>query len=293
MKNRIIILGNGFVGSNLAKHFLKQNIEHSVFSKNTFDYSNQAYLKNYLSNIKDDIKAVINCSGYTGVPNVDACEKNKDLCWKLNVSDPINVVEACNDLNIPIIHVGSGCIYSGYDKIYTEDDTPDFGVGSRDASYYSQCKHSFEMMSKHCNRYIFRIRIPYIDESCSKNYFNKILKYNTLINELNSVTSIKDFNLFVEAFLNKLEQIPYGLYNVVHTQPVMAEEVIDILKKNGLNNPEWHFIKTKDLNTVAKRSNCVLSTDKIKNLGLELPNALDSIERDVKILSETYDQNNS
>ena len=290
MKNNIIILGKGFVGRNLAKHFSNKNIPHFNISKELIDYTKKTSFKSFLESIKSDVKAVINCSGYTGVPNVDACEKNRDLCWNLNVSNPIDVVEVCNEMNIPIIHVGSGCIYSGYDKIYTEDDTPDFGMGSKDASYYSQCKHSFEMMTKHYDRYIFRIRIPYIDESCPKNYFNKLLKYDTLINELNSVTSIKDFNMFVESFLNKLNDIPHGLYNVVHTQPVMAEEVVNVLKENGLNNPNWYFIKTKDLNTVAKRSNCVLGTDKIKNLGLELPNALDSIERDVKILAKDYDQ---
>jgi 3,5-epimerase/4-reductase len=290
MKNKIIILGNGFVGSNLAKHFSTNKIDHEIYSHDNLNYNHRETFEDFLREKKEEIKAVINCSGYTGVPNVDACESNKDLCWWLNAGCPVKIVETCNQYDVPIIHVGSGCIYSGYDKVYGEEDEPNFGLHLESSSHYSKCKHMFEVMTNGLKRYVFRIRIPYIDESCPKNYFNKLLNYDTLINELNSVTSIKDFNIFVESFLNRLGEMPHGLYNVVHTQPVKAEEIVNILKENGLNNPNWNFIETKDLNTVAKRSNCVLGTDKIKNLGLELPNALDSIERDVKILAKDYDQ---
>jgi dTDP-4-dehydrorhamnose reductase len=234
---------------------------------------------------------VINCSGYTGVPNVDACEleQNKDLCWNLNASHPIEVVKTCHLFKLPLIHVGSGCIYSGYGKEYSESDHPNFGLGSRDSSYYSKCKHSFECMANGYDVYIFRIRIPFTSKNDSKNYFVKLLKYNSLINELNSVTSVKDFNDFVEEFINKLSKRPYGIYNVVNPQPVKAEEVVYLLKKYGLNNPEWKFIALSDLNTTAKRSNCVLNSDKIKNLGLTLPDTLESVERDIKALSENYE----
>jgi 3,5-epimerase/4-reductase len=282
--SKILILGKGFVGSNLSKHFEREGVEHIITSKNELDYSKKKVFKQYISNNPDDIKCVINCSGYTGVPNVDACESNMNLCWDMNVSFPLEVVAICNEYNIPIIHVGSGCIYSGYDKVYTEDDAPNFGIGSKDASYYSRCKHAFEKSSEAYKRYILRIRIPFTDELVPKNYFTKLLKYNDLINESNSVTSIKDFNVFVQKFVEKINEIPYGIYNVVNTQPVKAEDVVNILKENGLKNPNWKFIETKDLNTTAKRSNCVLSTDKIKLLGLELPDTISSIRRDVESL---------
>jgi 3,5-epimerase/4-reductase len=282
--SKILILGKGFVGSNLSKHFEREGVEHIITSKNELDYSKKKVFKQYISNNPDDIKCVINCSGYTGVPNVDACESNMNLCWDMNVFYPLEVVAICNEYNIPIIHVGSGCIYSGYDKVYIEDDTPNFGIGSKDASYYSRCKHAFEKSSEAYKRYILRIRIPFTDELVPKNYFTKLLKYNDLINESNSVTSIKDFNVFVQKFVEKINEIPYGIYNVVNTQPVKAEDVVNILKENGLKNPNWKFIETKDLNTTAKRSNCVLSTDKIKLLGLELPDTISSIRRDVESL---------
>lgn len=286
MNKKIIILGNGFLGSNLAKHFEEQNVEHKIFAKKDLDYTNKKELKKYFDIEKNDIKCVIIAFGYTGVPNVDACENNKAFCWDMNVQYPLEVVSLCNQNNIPVIHIGSGCIYSGYDKSYTEEDEPDFGIGSEDASYYSRCKHAFETSSSPYNRYIFRIRIPFTDELVPKNYFTKLLNYDTLINESNSVTSIKDFNIFVEKFIDMLGFVPYGVYNVVNTQPIKAKEVVEILKENGLQNHNWKFIETEDLDTVAKRSNCILSTNKIKTLGLELPDTISSIRRDIEILAK-------
>jgi len=286
MSKKVIIFGNGFVGSNLAQHFEDQDVNYKILTKKDLDYTNKKELKKYFDIEKCDIKCVINASGYTGVPNVDACEDNKALCWNMNVQYPLEVVTLCHQNDIPIIHIGSGCIYSGYEKNYTEEDEPNFGIGSKDASYYSRCKHAFESSSTSYNRYIFRIRIPFTDELVPKNYFTKLLKYDTLINESNSVTSIKDFNTFVQKFIDMLGLVPYGVYNVVNPQSINALEVVNIMKENGLNNPNWEFIETKDLNTVAKRSNCILSTDKIKVLGLELPDTISSIRRDIKILAK-------
>lgn len=288
MKN-VIILGDGFVGSQLSEYFEKKNIQHCIYSKARFDYTQKDDFKSFLTNIKDDIKCIVNCSGYTGSPNVDACETNKQTCWNLNVQYPLNIANICSNMNVPYIHVGSGCIYSGYDKVYTEEDEPDFGLYSNESSFYSKCKDAFEKLIKGLNNcYVFRIRIPFTDTLSSKNYFMKLLKYNTLINELNSVTSIKDFNVFVEKFIDKIDEMRYGVYNVVNTQPVKAEEIIKLFKDNGIENKLWSFIETKNLNTVAKRSNCVLSTDKIKSLGLELPETFSSLKRDIELLKVNF-----
>ena len=129
--------------------------------------------------------------------------------------------------------------------------------------------------------YIFRIRIPFTPYSTSKNYFNKIVKYNNLINEQNSVTSIVDFNDFVFRFFFLLRDLPGGIYNTVNPGSVTASQIVEVLKKNGVENKNWDFIQTKDLDTKANRSNCVLSTDKIERFNLPFPNAMQSIERDI------------
>jgi dTDP-4-dehydrorhamnose reductase len=199
----------------------------------------------------------------------------------------MQVVRTCHSLDVPIIHIGSGCIYSGYDKVYNENDTPNFGIYSNESSYYSKCKHIFETFAKDFNCYIFRIRIPFTETLTRKNYFSKILAYDSLINELNSVTSLNDFNNFIVRFMAIKPK--HGIYNVVNPQPVKAEDIVRLLELNGLKNPNWKFIELKDLNTKANRSNCILSTDKINSLGLQLPNTNDSLVRDIVALARSQD----
>jgi len=283
-----VILGKGFVGNHLAQYFRANNIEHRIFSQSDLDYTDPDKFREFIEENDRNIKTVINCSGYTGIPNVDACEDNKELCYNYNVLYPLNVVKMCNAFSIPVIHIGSGCIYSGYDKEYTENDTPNFGMFSNESSYYSKCKHVFETFAKNYKCYVLRIRIPFTDELSRKNYFAKLLGYDTLINELNSVTSLNDFNEFIVRFI--ATRPDYGIYNVVNPEPIKAEEVVWLLEKHGLKNPNWRFISLDKLNTKANRSNCVLSTEKLKRFGLELPNTRDSLVRDIVALARSQGQ---
>jgi 3,5-epimerase/4-reductase len=278
-----LILGKGFVGSNLAQHFKDTKVPYKIFSQSELDYTNPSVFEKYIKENNIEIKEIIIAFGLTGVPNVDFCEDNKELCYAYNVLYPMQVVRICEQYVIPVVHVGSGCIYSGYDKAYTEEDTPNFGMFSDDSSYYSKCKHVFETFAQGRKCYVLRIRIPFTSDYSRKNYFTKLLKYDTLINELNSVTSIKDFNVFVAKFIRQHPE--YGIYNVVNPQPVKAEDVVQILKDHGLSNPDWRFISLSELNTKANRSNCVLSTDKIDALGLSLPDTKQSLIRDIAQLS--------
>ena len=133
-----VILGKGFVGTHLSHYFKQNNIDHKIFSQSELDYTDPNTFKDFLDTNDKDIKWVINCSGYTGIPNVDACEDNKELCYAYNVLYPMQVVKLCNQYKIPVIHIGSGCIYSGYEKEFTEEDIPNFGIYSNESSYYSK-----------------------------------------------------------------------------------------------------------------------------------------------------------
>ena len=280
-----LLLGKGFVGSSISDYFERNNLNHFIYNRQMVDYTNIDQLSELLKEKKEQISYIINCFGYTGSPNVDACESNKELCWKLNVLYPLNVLKVANDLKIPVIHIGSGCVYTGYEKNFNEEDEPNFGLYSSDASFYSRCKHEFEILSDNHCVYILRIRIPFNDNKVPKNYFTKLLKYDNLIDNLNSVTSLNDFNEFMFKLNFLVYDMPGGIYNVVNPQPVKTEQTLELFRKYGLVNPNWKMIKDFELNTVAKRSNCVLDVQKIAKYNLQLPDTLGSLERDIKILA--------
>jgi dTDP-4-dehydrorhamnose reductase len=297
----ILILGKGYIGNYLTDHFLKSKngiykINH--LSKSTVDYTNPLKLKTFLDFLEktdeeNPVQWVINTSGFTGTPNVDGCEDHKDDCYFYNVTAPLYMTKVCNDFNIPIIHIGSGCVYSGYDKIYTEDDPTDFGVDCEFSSTYSKTKDAFEKLSRDMQRAIFRIRIPFNGVYEPKNYLYKICKYDNLISKQNSITCVHDLVIFIEKFINTMNKNNYqGIYNVVNKGSIDCATVVDTLRAFDINNPNWKFVTIKEANFKVARSNCILSTKKIESLGLGLPDVNESLLYAISHLSLNYKYNN-
>jgi len=275
----ILLLGKGYIGGLLLTSLSK---EHSVkiIQRQDLDYTNKNTLFNFLKANKYDI--IINCSGFTGTPNVDGCELHKNDCWFYNVVAPHNVLLAADALNVPVFHVSSGCIYSGYEKDFTEQDEPNFGIYSNTSSYYSKCKHAFETISKNFNVYIFRIRMPFDGTTHRKNYLNKLYTYDNLISQKNSLTSTQDLCDFIAKFLSVFQDVQPGPINVVNPGAVDAEYILNLFSQNKIINKNWKIIELTDLITRAQRSNCILDSRKLADLGLSLPSAYKSLERDVK-----------
>jgi len=63
---------------------------------------------------------------------------------------------------------------------------------------------------------------------------------------------------------------------------------VQMLKDNGVSNPKWEFVSIKEANFRVNRSNCILSTKKIENLGLGLPDVKHSLEKCVRTFSDVY-----
>ena len=256
----VLILGKGFVGNALKKEMP----DAFIVSKQELNYFDEMTLISYLCEKR--IKLVINCSGYTGNPNVDACENDKENCYKQNVELVRSLQRSC--VGVKIIHVSSGCIYDGYEKVFTEEDTPNFGMFSDKSSFYSKTKHIAEtIISKTLDDIaVVRLRIPFDYVSSRKNYFNKLLNYNNLIDFKNSKTDLR----YLCRFIHKLaDNFTPGIFNAVHSNALTTQQVLDIMVEYDLYNPNWKIVDYKDIPIKANRSNCVLSNEKAKNWGFD------------------------
>ena len=120
------------------------------------------------------IGTVINAAGYTGKPNVDACEKNKEDTLHGNVLWPQILTNWCTLNDIVLGHVSSGCIYQGRrddGKPFTEEDAPNFTWEKNNGSFYSGTKAIGEkVVSKWNKSYVWRLRIPFEENNNSRNY---------------------------------------------------------------------------------------------------------------------------
>ena len=258
---KVLILGAGYTGTYLYKR-LKQDHDVEIVSKASLDYTDTDVLGTHLFEYKPDY--VVNCSGYTGRPNVDGCEDNKEDCWKLNVTAPSMVNRVCKFYGIPYIHISSGCVYSGYEKAWTEKDPANYGVFSNDSSFYSKSKHAYELANADYGLTI-RIRMPFDDDNTDRSIVSKLLKYDKLIDPgKNSKTYMNDLTDFIAMYIDK-GYSDNELINFVNPVPLSTLEVTEIMKVNGMVNKNWEVVEFEELGTKCGRSNCTLDISKLKS----------------------------
>ena len=68
----ILLIGSGYVGSTFCAHLEQTRVPYQVWPRQDLDYSSLPELVGYLKEHRPEF--LINCAGYTGKPNVDACE---------------------------------------------------------------------------------------------------------------------------------------------------------------------------------------------------------------------------
>lgn len=283
---RLLITGKGYIGTNLFESLNNQSdkFQPRLISKQELDYTDDRELAKEL--VTGDYDHVINTCGYTGRPNVDACEDNRQDTWHYNVVVPTRIQRTCEEHHVPFIHVSSGCIFDGYDREYTETDTPDFGLSNPTSSWYSKTKHACELMLSDTPTNILRIRMPFCQTTSERNIISKLRKYDNVINMKNSLTSVEDLGTFIKKLVTN--ELSSGVWNVVNPQPVNTKQITDLMKEHGIGNPAWSFISYEELRETTKtgRSNCVLSDEKISNHDMKLPDTMVSLRRSMERISD-------
>jgi len=258
---KILILGYGYVGGYLYSE-LKKKHDVVIVRKEFLDYTNSKDLTKFLFSSKFDY--VVNAFGFTGRPNVDQGELEPELCYELNTFAPLRVSTVCQCLGINYVHISSGCIYTGYEKPFKEEDEPNFGFYDEESSTYSKSKHAYEMASDY--GLILRVRMPFCDKLHERSYLTKIKKYDNLINLTNSKTYIPQLIKFIDKIIRLgFEAKEKDIVNFVQPNPMSTDAIVSLMHEHKLSNPNWDWVQFEELNCKANRSNCVLDTDKLSN----------------------------
>ncbi len=145
---RVLIVGsNGLLGQKVTELFVRgtnyQIMLSSIEAAPVFPVAEAQYaavdltvkkqVKQLVSSFEPDV--MINCAAMT---NVDACEKERELAWKVNVGSVENLIEAARRADTRIVHISSDYIFDGKSGPYAEDARPE------PLSYYGKTKLASE-----------------------------------------------------------------------------------------------------------------------------------------------------
>jgi len=272
----ILLLGaTGYVGQAFQQYLQQSDLAHTALSRSQVDYTNPQQLRDYLKS--ENVTFLINAAGYTGKPNVDACEIHKTECLEGNATFPGHLREICEERKLPWGHVSSGCIYTGKNPDgsgFSETDPPNFSFRQNNCSWYSGTKAlGEEILEGAENCYIWRLRIPFDNRDNPRNYLTKLLRYERLLDAENSVSQLHEFvSVSYQTWARKLEP---GIYNITNPGSITTTKVTQWIAESGIAPGQtFQFFENEEafLKIAAKtpRSNCVLDTKKIEATGIEI-----------------------
>ena len=146
---RILVTGaNGLLGQHLTQLFSEEPKYEILFTSDQPSfYLNPRPLLDYTQldiTSKGDVKSlvmsfhpdvIVNAAAMT---NVDACESQRELAWKINVHGVENLVDVARMIGAKIIHVSTDYVFDGLRGPYGEDDRPN------PVNYYGKTKLASE-----------------------------------------------------------------------------------------------------------------------------------------------------
>jgi dTDP-4-dehydrorhamnose reductase len=66
-------------------------------------------------------QVVVHCAA---LANLDACEQQPELAWRLNAEVPGELAQACAHAGIKLVHISTDAVFDGLRGDYREEDTP-------------------------------------------------------------------------------------------------------------------------------------------------------------------------
>lgn len=310
----ILLLGaTGYVGQAFAEELTARGTPFRAVSRSEADYTRFTPLRDLLRSVRPEF--VVNCAGYTGKPNVDACETARADTLQGNTLFPLTLAQACAAEGIPYGHVSSGCIYAGA-KIsdqagmfrpekdlmtpgvfhlvtqhpervhgFTEQDPPNFSFRDGPCSFYSGTKAlGEEAMAGIGDGYLWRLRIPFDRYDSPRNYLSKVQRYSRVYDNVNAVSHRADF---AKACLDLWKiRAPFGIYNVTNPGWVTTRQVVEKVKAILRLERTFEYFENDSefYKTAAQtpRSNCVLDVGKLLATGVRIRPVDEALEESLR-----------
>jgi dTDP-4-dehydrorhamnose reductase len=262
---RLLVVGsNGLLGQKVVELFVRgssaeitaSSVEpapvrplHSV-SYRQADITSKKDVKALVAAVEPGV--IINCAAMT---NVDACETERELAWKINVSGVEHLADAATRLNAALVHISTDYVFDGKRGPYAEDDRPE------PLSYYGKTKLASEnlLRASDLQHLILRTMVLYGHAEGVKANF--ALWLIDSLQKKRSVTVVDDqtgnptlVDDLAYAIMRAIELQKWGLYHIAGRDIVSRYEfALRLAAVFGLDPALITPIKTDQLHQPAPR----------------------------------------
>lgn len=231
---KILVTGcNGQLGRAIRKEYAEQNIEFintDVVAGDgivSLDITNIDVVMNMVKDAKPDV--IINCAAHT---NVDKCEEQEDLAYKINAIGPRNLSIAATEVDAKMIHISTDYVFEGNGtRPYIEFDKPN------PISAYGRTKLEGENFVKQFASRFFMLRTAWLYGD-GRNFVKTMLslsekhdELNVVCDQLGSPTSAVELAKMIH-FLEGTDN--YGIFHATcEGDTNWAEFADEIMKRAG------------------------------------------------------------
>ena len=255
---KILITGvNGLVGNSLYK--LLEESDHIVYSssrnieglaKYKVDITDKNEVDSFFESEKPDV--VINSAA---MADVDLCEEERELCWKVNVEGVQNLVDMCNRYGSHLTHISTDYIFDGKKEsgIYLENDKPN------PQGYYAESKLEGEriILDSNISHSILRTILVYGVHNKPnivtfiKSYLEEGKSVNLVSDQVRMPTFVDDLS---RACISASEKKESGVFHICGPEQMSYLDIGNrIAEYFSFDKSLINHVHTKNLNQKAKR----------------------------------------
>jgi 3,5-epimerase/4-reductase len=253
----------GWIGQQVVK--IIESKEHNVITTD-IRADDEQNVDKLLQDIQPD--RVISLIGRThgeGYTTIDYLEQKGKLIENVrdNLYGPLVLGLLCKKYNIHYTYLGTGCIFSGYNEEYKEENIPDFFGSS-----YSVVKGFTDRLMKQLDDNVLnvRIRMPITSEKNNvRNFIYKITHYEKICSMTNSMTVLPEL---LPLMIDMADKKQTGTINLTNPGAITHNEILEMYKEIVDPTFVWQnfTIEEQDNILLSGRSNNILDTTKLVNL---------------------------
>lgn len=272
---KILVTGaQGQLGQDVMKVLQDQNLDLLGTDRDTLDITDARGVQDVFLSFKPDV--VVHCAAYTAV---DQAEKDKDLCYNINVLGTRILAENCRDFGAKMVYISTDYVFDGQgEEPFSADDEPN------PVNYYGETKYQGELEVKKVLSDYFILRISWVFGVYGNNFVKTMLRLgqtkkdiSVVSDQVGSPTYTKDV---ADMILSMIQTEKYGTYHQTNQGYCSwAEFAAAIFEKAGVDcqvNP----ILTKDYPTAAKRplNSRMVTTKTFQEFGLKQRDWMEALE---------------